>query len=309
MTKFIFGHKNPDSDSILSTIVYGNYLKSSKQEEIEVCSLGELNLETKFILEKFGVEKPKLISGLPENSQVILLDHNEKSQTIEKIENLDLVEVIDHHKISLSTHKPIKLRFEPIGSTCSIIAKILFENNFDMSKTNTSLLICGILSDTLHFRSPTTTNEDKEIVHKLNKVAKVDDLEKLGLDMFEAKSDLGDINAEELIKLDYKEFKFGEETHGIGVCETTNPNYSLNRLEEIKVKLDDIKEKNNLQGIFFSIIDILKKEAHTICSNKKDEELFTKLFEAEKKGKALFVKDLISRKKQIVPKFEKHFNK
>ncbi len=307
MVKYIFGHKNPDTDSVCSAIVYGEYLEK-KGEKIEVCSLGEINNETKFLLENFGFRTPKIIERLNKNSQIILVDHNEIGQTIDNIENYEIVEIVDHHKISLKTDNPLKLRFDIVGSTCTIIAKIFFENNISIEKSYASLLIGGIISDTLYFRSPTSTIEDKEIMMKLNEIAEIEDLEKFSLDMFSAKSNLGDIDVEKLIKLDYKEFEFNSNKYGIGVQETTNPDYAIKRKSEIVSKLKEIKKDNNLKGIFFSIIDILNEESFTICSNAKEEELFKNIFKAKEKRGCLWVDKLISRKKQTVPKLEEYFS-
>lgn len=306
-TKYIFGHKNPDTDSICSAIVYGNFLKNIG-EEIKICKLGELSNETKFILNEFGVIEPQTIETLPEKSKVILMDHNEKSQTIDGIENLTITEIIDHHKFKIETSNPLKIIAEPLGSTCTIIAKILLEKNYEISKQEASLLASGIISDTLYFRSPTTTPEDKKILEKLNEIAQIENLEKYSLEMFKAKSDLGNIDVEKLIRLDYKVFEFGGNKYGIGVMETTNPNYAIKRKNEIIAKMKEIKQKDNLKGIVFSIIDILNENNLTIYPEDYESELLKTIFNSENSDNIANLGSLISRKKQIAPAFEKHFN-
>lgn len=301
--KYIIGHTNPDTDTICSAIVYEDYLKQTGVDA-KAFALGKLNNETKFVFEKFNIEEPEHIEELPHGSEIILLDHNEESQSISNLKDLDIVEIIDHHKVKLETDKPISIYIEPLGSSCSIIAKKYLSSNVNLSKTNASLLIAGIISDTLFFRSPTTTQIDKDLVEKLNEIAQIEDLEKFSLDMFDAKSDLGDISTEDLIKLDYKVFEFGEGDYGIGVMETTNKGFGLNRKDEIKEKLKEIKEKDNLKGVFFSIIDILNEESYTFTSGEQETEMFVKMFNAEEKEGALFVDNLVSRKKQIAPKFK-----
>jgi len=311
--RYIIGHQNPDTDTICSALVYEDYLKQ-KGEEVKAYALGHLNNETKFVFKKFGVIAPEHVHEIPKNSEIILLDHNEETQSIQNINELDIVEIIDHHKIKLETDKPISILIKPLGSSCSIIAEKYLEaglpnKSIVLSKENASLLIAGIISDTLFFRSPTTTQIDKDLVEKLNEIAEIQDLEKFSLEMFNAKSDLGGIGTEELIKLDYKVFDFTEgQKFGIGVMETTNKDFGLNRKDEIKTKLKEIKEKDNLQGVYFSIIDILNEEAYTLCADEKDAQLFTELFKAENQDKILYVNNLISRKKQIAPIFQKHFN-
>ncbi|MBU1046737.1 manganese-dependent inorganic pyrophosphatase [Patescibacteria group bacterium] len=307
--KYIIGHQNPDTDTICSALVYQDYLEQ-KGVEAKAYALGHLNNETKFVFEKFGVTAPEHVHEIPTNSEIILLDHNEETQSIHNINDLDIVEIIDHHKVKLETDKPISIHIEPLGSSCSIIAKKYFRSDKILSPINASLLLAGIISDTLYFRSPTTTDQDKELAEKLNEIAKIEDLEKFSLEMFNAKSDLGDIDTEELIKLDYKVFDFAEgQKFGIGVMETTNKDFGLNRKEEIIAKLKEIKEADNLQGVYFSIIDILNEDSFTLCADEKDSQLFTELFKAENQDGVLFVDNLVSRKKQIAPVFQNHFGK
>ena len=302
--KHIIGHKNPDTDTICSAIVYQDFL-TQKKIESKAYALGELNNETRFIFEKFNIKQPERIDTLPHGSEIILLDHNESGQSIENINDLDIVEIIDHHKIKLETDKPISIYIEPLGSSCSIIAKKYFENSVTLSKENAILLISGIISDTLYFRSPTTTQTDKDLAKKLNEIAKIDDLEKYSLEMFNAKSDLGDISISKLIHLDYKTFEFGDLNYGIGVMETTDKEFGLSKTKEILKELATIKETDKLDGVFFTIIDILNEESFTLYSSNKEKELFSKLFNATEQKGSLFVDNLISRKKQIVPILKK----
>ncbi len=313
MLKHIIGHKNPDTDTICSSIAYQDFL-NQMGVEAKAYALGHLNNETKFIFNTFAVEEPEHIQELPEGSEIILVDHNEEMHSIENLKDLDIVEIIDHHRVKIETDKPISIYVEPLGSTCSIIAKKFLESgaingNSDvtfpiLSKKIASLLISGIISDTLFFRSPTTTEVDKELVRKLNEVAKIEDLEKFSLDMFNAKSDVGDISTEDLIKLDYKVFDFDKDTYGFGVMETTNKDFGLNRKESVMEKLKEIKKDGNLKGVFFSIIDILNEGSYTLSSGDEEAKLFAKTFNSENNDGVIFVKGLVSRKKQIVPKIQ-----
>ncbi|OGD68471.1 manganese-dependent inorganic pyrophosphatase [Candidatus Campbellbacteria bacterium RIFCSPLOWO2_01_FULL_34_15] len=301
----IIGHKNPDTDTICSALVYADFL-NQKGTEAKAYALGPLNKETKFVFEKFGEKDPEHIKELPKGTEIILLDHNEEGQSIDNIKDLDIVEIIDHHKVKIETDKPISIYIEPLGSSCSIIAKKYFETRTELSKVNASLLIAGIISDTLFFRSPTTTQIDKDLVEKLNEIARIEDLEKFSLEMFNAKSDLGNMPVEEIIKLDYKIFEFAGNKYGIGVMETTNKDYGLNRKDEITAKLKEIKTKDELKAVFFSIVDILNEASYTLTSGDEETEMFTKIFGAVEKEGALFVDKLVSRKKQVVPRFQEY---
>jgi len=301
--KHIIGHKNPDTDSICSAITYQDFL-AKQGIEARAFALGSLNNETKLILEKFNIETPEIISKLPKNSEVILVDHNEKKQTIDNSTDLDIVEVIDHHKVDFKTDKPISILVRPLGSTCSIIAEKYFKENIDPDKKIAGLLLSAIISDTLFFRSPTTTDKDKELADRLAGLAGIEDVEAWSLQMFNAKSDLGNISIEDLIRLDYKTFNFKDGEYGIGVMETTNVDYGLDRKNEILEKLAELKEVDNLKGVYFIIVDILNEKGYALYSGQDEKELFTKLFKAEDQEGVLFVEGLVSRKKQIVPAFE-----
>jgi manganese-dependent inorganic pyrophosphatase len=301
--KHIIGHKNPDTDSVCSAVAYQDFL-TKKNIEAKAFRLGDLNKETKLVFEKFGVEPPEKISGLSKNSEVVLVDHNEEKQAIDNLKELDVVEVLDHHKVDFKTDKPISILVKPIGSTCSILAEKYFEGEIELDKKIAGLLLAGIISDTLFFRSPTTTDVDRKLADKLVEVVGVDDLEALSLEMFNAKSDLGDIEVGDLIKLDYKTFTFKDGDYGIGVMETTNVDYGLDRKDEILNKLVEIKEEDGLKGVYFVIVDILNEKGYALYSGNDEKELFTKLFKAEDQEGVLFVDKLVSRKKQIVPVFE-----
>jgi len=306
--KSIIGHRNPDTDTICSAIAYQNLL-SAQNIEAKAFALGEMNNETKFVLEKFGVAFPEVVSELPHDSEIVLVDHNEEGQSIENFNNLNVVEIIDHHKANLQTDKPIRIHIEPLGSSCSIIAKKFKAKNIEIPQAMSQILIAGIISDTLHFRSPTTTETDKQLVIELNKIAQIEKLESFSMNMFDAKSDVKDLSTEELVRLDYKEFDFSGHKFGVGMMETTNKNFGLKRKEEILEILKKIKKSDGMEAVYFSVVDILKEEAYTLCSDEEAEKLFIGIFSPENQEGIFYNKGIVSRKKQIIPEFENYFNK
>lgn len=306
MIKYVFGHKKPDTDSILSAILYSNFL-NKKNTEAKAIKLGDINNETKFILEKFGIELPETVEELEKGSEVVLVDHNENIQSINNIEELKIDSIIDHHRFDIRVDVPINIRAEILGSTCSILYKIFKEQNYEISKDEAGLLISGIISDTLYFRSPTSTDEDKQIIEQLNKIAEIEDLEKYSLEMFGAKSDLGEMEIEKIVKMDYKEFEFKGKKYGIGVIETTNPDYIFGRKEEVVEALIEIKKKDGLKGIMVSVIDILNEHNKTIVADEHEAEILRAIFDGKEIEHNVYsLGPVLSRKKQIVPKLEKH---
>ncbi|MFT4243947.1 MAG: manganese-dependent inorganic pyrophosphatase [Candidatus Woesearchaeota archaeon] len=297
----VIGHKNPDTDAICSAIAMAEFMKA-KGHDAQAYRLGELNNETKFVLKYTNTQIPEMITSLEEGSQVVLVDHNEKTQSIDNIDKYSIYYIVDHHKFSLETSTPLYIRAEPVASTCSIIAKMFSEEQIEVSKELATLMISAIISDTLFFRSPTTTHEDKQLVDMLNEIAQIEDLEKFSLEMFKAKSDLGNITAIEMIQLDYKEFNFNNQMYSIGVMETTSPDFGIDKLDEIKEALTQIQERDNLQGVMFSIVDILEEKNYSICSNEEFSVQVQEAFKANVlKNGFLDLGSAVSRKKQIVP--------
>jgi manganese-dependent inorganic pyrophosphatase len=306
--KSIIGHRNPDTDTICSAIAHQAYL-AIKNVEAQAFALGNVNNETRFVLEKFGVEIPEVIQELPHGSEVILVDHNEEGQSIDNLNDLDIVEIIDHHKVKLQTDKPIRIHVEPLGSSCSIVAKRFFSRKMEIPQEIAQIMVAGIISDTLYFRSPTTTPKDRELVARLNEIAQIKDLDAFSREMFDAKSDVKDLSTEELVRLDYKKFNFSGHHFGIGVMETTNPNSGLERKEEILEILKKIKETDEMEAVYFSVVDILEEKFYTLCSDEEAKKLFVDIFKSEDQNGTLYNDGIVSRKKQVTPGFENYFNK
>lgn len=307
MVIYIFGHKNPDTDSVVSAIVYANFMNSKGIQSTAVC-LGDINNETKFILNSLKIPVPKFISKLKKGEKIIMMDHNEAGQSIDNLDNLEIEEVIDHHKFNFKSDAPVNIRAEKIGATCSVVFKILKEKNYDLSKAEAKLLISGIISDTLFFRSPTSTEEDKQLVEELNSIAGIKNLEEYSLEMFEAKSNVSHLKAEALIKMDYKEYEFNNKKYGIGVIETTSPKSILNRKKEIIDAIEKLKKKEELEGVLLSVIDILSEHNSTIVAGEHEAEILRAVFGGKEIEHNLYsLGPVISRKKQIIPKLEEHF--
>lgn len=307
MTLPVFGHTNPDTDAITSAIVYASLL-SKMGVAARAYRLGDLNNETAFVLQQAGVEVPELLESLPEGSEVALVDHNESGQSLAGLGSLKVTRVVDHHKLGdLTSKDPLYLRFEPVGCTGTILTKLYREHNQPIEAWEAKLMLSAILSDTLHFRSPTTTDTDKEIGTYLAQIAGVSDIKAYALEMFAAKSDLGDTPADKLLKLDYKVFPFGGNTYGLGVMETTNPGYALGRKAEILAAMQQEKDAKGLTGVFFSVVDILEETNQTFVLDDAHAEIIKGVFGAETVDQVADLGNRISRKKQVVPAFEKYF--
>lgn len=304
----IFWHKNPDTDCICSSLILAEYL-NKKWYNSTVYKLWNLNNETIYLLNMLGINIPESITSLPAWTKIALVDHNEKAQTIDNIDELEIEYIVDHHKFSLTTSNPVNIRAEKLCSTASVLYKMYKEAGFPISKEIWTLMLAAILSDSLVFRSATTTKEDTIIAEELKKVTWISDFKEFMNPLFEAKSDLWDMNIEELIKYDYKEFEVDWKMLGVWTIETVNPNYALWRKEEILKWLEKIKIDSNLDFIMISIVDIFWEKNTTIVLDWEDSEVVEKVFNTKVIDNLADLKNRLSRKKQVVPNLTEYFNK
>ena len=307
----VFGHLNPDTDAITAALVYARLL-TRQGVDATAYRLGDLNFETAFVLEQAGVDAPALLPELPAGAAVALVDHNESAQSAPNLAELNVTRVVYHHKLGdLTTAQPPYLRFEPVGCTGTILLKLHREAGLPVEALDARLMLSAILSDTLHFRSPTTTQEDRDAVAFLAPVAGIEDVEAYALAMFAAKSDLGDTPADTLLRMDYKVFPFGgvaaPHSWGIGVIETTNPGYVFGRQAELLAAMDQAKAQDGLSGVLLSVVDILNETNRTLVLSATEEKVLREAFGAGVDGQVADLGGRISRKKQIVPTLEGYF--
>lgn len=307
----VFGHLNPDTDAITAALVYARLL-TRQGVDAQAFRLGELNFETAFVLREAGVDAPALLPELLAGAAVALVDHNESAQSAPNLAELNVTRVVDHHKLGdLSTAQPAYLRFEPVGCTGTILLKLHREAGLSVEPLDARLMLSAVLSDTLHFRSPTTTQEDRDAVAFLAPVAGIEDVEAYALAMFAAKSDLGDTPAEALLRMDYKVFPFGDvaapQAWGIGVIETTNPAYVFGRQAELLAAMDQVKAQDGLAGVLLSVVDILNETNRTLVLSATEGKVLSEAFGVTVDGPVADLGRRISRKKQIVPTLEGYF--
>jgi len=295
---YIVGHKNPDTDTICSSIAYARFLKQ-KGKRAQAFRSGEINPETKFVLDYFKFPLPKRVSGL-NGKKVILLDHNEKTQSPEGIDRAQILEVIDHHKINFQCSDPIFFLNEPLGSTSTIIAKkYLQDKKVKMSREIAGILLSGILSDTVAFRSATTTKEDIEIAKKLAKFAKIRNFEKFGIEIKKKKAGLKGLKAKDIINSDFKDFLFSNKKIGVGQVEISDLKEAAERKEELFRGLKEIKESGKYRLVVLMLTDIIKGSSLLLAEGKI--EYLEKAFGKKIKNNSLYLKGVMSRKKEIIP--------
>lgn len=304
-TILIFGHKNPDTDTICSSIVKERLNKKLGKDNCKTVRLGNINKETQYILNYLGIEAPKLIEKVEEGQKVIMVDHNDFSQSVDGIENAKIIEVVDHHCIgNFRTSDPLYYTARPYGCTATILFKDYKENNLEISKEEAILMLSAIVSDTLLLKSPTTTDHDEKALKELEKIAEIN-VEEYGLEMLKAGTDLDDFTAEELINIDAKKFEKNGNEFKIAQVNTVNIQSVLKRQEELENVIKSEIDKDKLNLFVFAITDILNSNSEIIALGDRTdsvEKAFGKTFEDNR----MFLEGVVSRKKQLLPDIDRN---
>ncbi|MBC1932579.1 manganese-dependent inorganic pyrophosphatase [Listeria seeligeri] len=308
MTKtLVFGHKNPDTDTICSAISYAE-LKKAQGADIEAVRLGELNSETAFVLDYFQVTAPRLVQTVAnEVSEVALVDHNEHQQSADDIKEVTIVSVVDHHRIAnFETADPLYYRAEPVGCTTTILLKMFRENEVEVSKTIAGLMLSAIISDTLLFQSPTCTKEDKLAAEKLALIADVD-IQTYGMEMLKAGADVSKKTVAELL-LDAKEFNMNDHKVEIAQINVVDVNDVLSRRAEVEALMTSIIAEKELDLYLFVITNILTNDSVGIAIGDKTD-VVEQAYGIKFINNQAPLQGVVSRKKQVVPILTESFDK
>ena len=302
MSILVFGHKNPDTDTICSAIAYAE-LKGKLGKDVKAVRLGEVNEETKFVLDYFKVEKPELIESVS-GKEIMLVDHNERTQTADGFEEAKVLELVDHHRISnFNVDEPLYVRMEPVGCTATIILKLFKENNLLPTPTTAGLMLSAIVSDTLLFKSPTCTECDVKAGKELAEIAGVN-VEEYGLEMLKAGTALGGKSEAELINMDMKIFEVDGSKIGVAQVNTVNEAELLERKEKLLVEINNIIKKEGLKFFIFAITNILSNDSTGIVAGDGNA-IIEKAFNEKIDNNLIALKGVVSRKKQIIPPLTK----
>lgn len=302
MNILIFGHKNPDTDSIISSLIMEEYCR---QQGINAtaCRLGEISLETQYILDYLNIEAPKLIDKVEEGQDVILVDHNEFGQSVDGIENANIIRVVDHHRVAnFNTKAPLDMRVMPVGCTATIMNILFKEKNLKIDKKIATMMISAICSDTLLFKSPTTTEIDEEIARGL--AAEFDiNIEEYAMSMLKAGTDLSAKSDAEIMSIDSKQFAVGERLFEVAQVNTADiDELTSTRLDNLIKVMEEKIEKDNLAMFILMITDIVNSNSLLVPrGNKKEIEKFEENFNIKLEGGQVLLEGVVSRKKQVVP--------
>ncbi|MER2124080.1 MAG: manganese-dependent inorganic pyrophosphatase [Exiguobacterium indicum] len=296
----VFGHKNPDTDTITSAIAYAE-LKKALGVNAEAIRLGEMNDETLFALDTFKVSAPRLVTEVAtEASHVILVDHNERQQSANDIDAVTVTEVIDHHRIAnFETSDPVYYRAEPVGCTATILNKLYKEHGVAIKPEIAGLMLSAIISDSLLFKSPTCTEQDIIAARELAEIAGVD-ANVYGLEMLKAGADLSKKTVPELIALDAKEFTMGTLKVEIAQVNTVDTAEVLLRQAELETAINEVILAKGLDLFVFIVTDILTNNSVGLVLGK-EANLVERAYGLEATNNLVYLEGVVSRKKQVVP--------
>jgi manganese-dependent inorganic pyrophosphatase len=305
---YIVGHKSPDLDSVAAAIAYAELAKKLNTEiEYIAASAGELNKETIYALEKFGFAKPEILNDAS-GQNLILVDHNEAQQSPDGIAEAKIIEILDHHKLDFKYAEPIKITIQPWGASCSIVFAEFVKQNIAIEKNLAGLMLSAILVDTVITKSPTCTEKDKEIIAKLAEISGIADWQTFGMELFKVRASVSELSAEQIIKSDFKDFNFKAGKFGIGQVETVDLNDFASREMELLAAVNDLKKKEGYAGVVLFITDIIKEGSKFFVTAddlaKVEDALGAKL-----ENNIVYIPGIISRKKQVAPKFMEVFDK
>ena len=298
----VFGHKSPDSDATSSAILWAYYLNNFTTQEAVPYILGKLNKETIFILDKWNIPEPQILDSLSEDDNVIIVDTNNPKELPSNINEVNIVKIIDHHMLAggLVTRKPVDVTLKPVACTATIIHDLMGDKVNELPDKYLGLMMSAILSDTLAFRSPTTTPHDKDVVEKIAKKLNIN-IEEYSNEMFAAKSDVSDFSDSRIVLLDSKVSELGDKKIRVSVVETTTPETIVSRKKGIVEAIEEIKKEEKLDEILFFVIDIFKEEATALVYNDFSKKIIENSFNVSVDGDIEVLPGIVSRKKQIIP--------
>ncbi len=302
MTIQVFGHKAPDTDATGSPIIWAWYLTEVQGAPAEARLLGEPNTEAAFVLERWNLAKPGIISDVAEGDPVVIVDTNNPDELPASINKADIREIIDHHKLTggLETRSPINITVRAVACTATILHDLMGEQAGRMPEGIKGAMLSCILSDTLEFRSPTTTDADKALAERLASDLGVS-IPDYAAEMFAAKSDVSAFTDAELIRMDSKVSDFDGTKLRISVLETTAPEIPLGRKGSLMDTMPEVCAEDGVDEVLMFVVDIIREEATLLVPNDRVKKIAEQSFGQDVQGDTVVLPGVMSRKKQIIP--------
>lgn len=305
MTLYTCGHIIPDSDSVCSAISLA-YLLNKIDRPAIAARQGELNPETKFILDKFGFDAPVLKTSFA-GDELFITDYSDLAQAPQDMDKTTVVGIVDHHKLGdITTSAPLECWIRPVGCTNTIVKEMYDYHKVEIPANIAGIMMCAILSDTVIFKSPTCTPLDIEVVRELALIAGIEDFGAIGMEMFKVKSQVAGTPIRELVLRDYKNFDMHGFKVGIGQLEVVDGSVFDGIKDELMQDIQKLKEEENLHTVALLLTDIMKEGSEVLVVSD-DTSVFEKAFNVKLENGKVWLDACLSRKKQIIPFLEPAF--
>jgi manganese-dependent inorganic pyrophosphatase len=298
----VFGHKSPDTDSTCSPIIWAWYLTHVKHTPAQAVLLGEPNTEAAFVLGRWDLPKPPIIEGIAPGEKVVIVDTNNPAELPGGINDADILAIIDHHKLvgGIETKGPIEVTIRPLACTATLMHDLMGEAAAEMPDPIKCAMLSCILSDTLEFRSPTTTPHDRHVAEKLARALGIN-IPDYAAELFAAKSDVSAFSDAELLRMDSKEYEVGGRKLRISVLETTAPKVVLDRKASLMESMKAVAAEDGADRVLLFVVDILNEEATLLVPDDLVKAIAEKSFGVRVSGDTVVLPGVMSRKKQIIP--------
>ncbi len=305
MTILVLGHKSPDTDSTGSPIIWAWYLDAVQGTPARAVLLGEPNTEAAFMLQRWGLEKPEIIADLEDGQPCVIVDTNNPAELPANINGADVRAIIDHHKLTggLETKGPIDITMRPVACTATIMHDLIGPDMKRMPEAIRGAMLSCILSDTLEFRSPTTTDHDREVAESLAADLGIS-IPDHAAELFAAKSDVSAFSDAELLRMDSKQYEVDGTKFRVSVLETTSPATVLERKAGLMKAMESVAAEDGVDQVLMFVVDILNGESTLLVPNDLVREVAKKSFGARTEGDSVVLPGVVSRKKQIIPKLK-----
>ena len=305
MTTLIFGHKSPDTDSTGSPLIWEWFLKDAGVDAKAVL-LGQPNTEAAFVARHWGFDLPEIVRDVTDGQPCVIVDTNNPAELPENINGADVQAIIDHHLLvgGIKTKGPIDVTIRPLACTATIMHQLMGAKAAKMPKGIKGLMLSCILSDTLAFRSPTTTPADKALAEEL--AADLDvDITAYADEMFAAKSDVSAFTDAELLRMDSKEYEIDGTKFRVSVLETTSPAVVLDRKDALIAAMPAVAAEDGVDQVLLFVVDIIREEATMLLPNDLTKQVAKASFGADTSADTVVLPGVMSRKKQIIPNLKK----
>ena len=305
MTTLIFGHKSPDTDSTGSPLIWEWFLKDAGVDAKAVL-LGQPNTEAAFVARRWGFEQPEIVRDVEDGQACVIVDTNNPAELPENINGADVQAIIDHHLLvgGIMTKTLIAVTIRPLACTATIMHQLMGDKASKMPEGIKGLMLSCILSDTLAFRSPTTTPVDKKLAEDLAADLKVD-IAAYADEMFAAKSDVSAFSDAELLRMDSKEYEIEGTKFRVSVLETTSPAAILDRKDALVAAMPAVAAEDGVDQVLLFVVDIIREEATMLLPNDLTKQVAKASFDADTTNDTVVLPGIMSRKKQIIPNLKK----